>query len=73
MKSIVIKMEESKMYGFVSGISDTYDINYCPKCGSQTLSFHGDGTAVCSDCGYGTAVCSDCGFVFGVVECEEDE
>ena len=40
------------MYVFVSGISDTDGINYCPKCGSQTLSFHGDGTAVCPDCGF---------------------
>ena len=50
------------MYGFLSGISDTDDINYCPKCGREILTFHGDGTAVCLDCG----------FVFGVVECEED-
>ena len=51
------------MYGFLSGISDTDDINYCPKCGREILTFHGDGTAVCLDCG----------FVFAVVECEEDD
>lgn len=50
------------MYGFIIGISDTDDINYCPKCGREILTFRGDGTAVCLDCG----------FVFGVVECEED-
>ena len=49
------------MYGFVSGISDTDDINYCPKCGGEKLSLHGDGTAVCLDCG----------IAFAVVKCEE--
>lgn len=51
------------MYGFVSGISDTNDINYCPKCGGEKLSLHGNGTAVCLDCG----------FAFAVVECEKDD
>ena len=51
------------MYGFISGISDTDDINYCPKCGGEKLSLHGNGTAVCLDCG----------FAFAVIECEEDD
>ena len=51
------------MYGFVNGISDADDINYCPKFGGEKLSFHGDGTVVCLECG----------FDFGVVECEEDD
>ena len=44
------------MYGFISGISDTDDINYCPKCGGEKLSLHGNGTAVCLDCGFAFAV-----------------
>lgn len=51
------------MYGFISGITDTNDINYCPKCGAVIAAHHGDGTARCLDCG----------FNFGVVECEKDE
>lgn len=48
------------MYGFISGITDADDINYCPRCGSSDLDRKGDGTAICNDCGYG----------FGVVETE---
>lgn len=51
------------MYGFISGITSANDINYCPKCGEQIVTYHGDGTAVCDECG----------FRFGVVECEEEE
>ena len=51
------------MYGFISGITDTNDINYCPKCGAVIAAHHADGTARCLDCG----------FNFGVIECEEDE
>ncbi len=50
------------MYGFISGITDTDDISYCPKCGAEIRTFHGDGTAICNECNYH----------FGVVECEED-
>lgn len=50
------------MEGFISGITDTNDINYCPKCGNEVSYYYGDGTAKCEDCG----------FRFGVVECEED-
>lgn len=51
------------MYGFVSGISDTDDIRYCPKCGNEIKTFYGDGTAECEDCE----------FRFAVVECEGEE
>lgn len=50
------------MDGFISGISDTNDIHYCPKCGEEIYSCHGDGMATCDECGYR----------FGVIVCEED-
>lgn len=50
------------MYGIISGLTDTDDITYCPKCGSRINDYYGDGTAKCDDCG----------FHFGVVECEEE-
>ena len=50
------------MYGFISGITDTNDIRYCPFCGEDISEFHGDGTATCTYCSKR----------FGVVECEED-
>ena len=48
------------MYGFISGITDTDDINYCPKCGSDDLDRICDGTARSCECGYS----------FGVIECD---
>lgn len=51
------------MYGFVSGISDTDDINYCPKCGEKIYSYKSNEEAVCNKCG----------FWFPVIECEEDD
>lgn len=33
------------MYGFVSGISDMDDINYCPKCGEKIYSYKGNSEA----------------------------
>lgn len=50
------------MYGFVSGISDTNDIHYCPKCGEPVSMIYRDGTAECDECGYR----------FGVVEREKE-
>lgn len=35
------------MYGFISGYTDTDEINYCPKCGEEIREWRGDGTAVC--------------------------
>lgn len=49
------------MYGFISGVTETDNISYCPKCGEEIGTFFGDGTAECENCG----------FHFGVVECEE--
>ena len=49
------------MYGFICGVTDTDNINYCPKCGTIITSCNGDGTAYCDECH----------FVFGVVEKED--
>ena len=51
------------MLGYISGITDVNDINYCPRCGAEIMEFYGDGTAECEECGYH----------FGVVECEEQD
>ena len=51
------------MYGLISGITDTDDIYFCPKCGEKITNFYADGTAVCTECEYH----------FGVVECEEED
>ena len=54
------------MYGMISGISDTDDIIFCPRCGEDVRRngfYYGDGTAKCCGCNYH----------FGVVECEENE
>ena len=37
-------MEVHNMYGFLSGITDTNDINYCPKCGAVINEYRSDGT-----------------------------
>lgn len=57
------KKGRAKMYGFISGITDTDDISYCPKCGGRISGYRADGTADCDGCGYH----------FGVVECEDSE
>lgn len=49
------------MYGFISGYTDTGEINFCPKCGEKVSQYRADGTAECSECEYH----------FGVVECED--
>lgn len=51
-----------EVYGYINGITDTSNIEYCPKCGAMIGKCRGDGTAECDECG----------FHFGVVECEED-
>ena len=51
------------MYGFVSGISDSNDINYYPKRGVIIAAYRASTTARCLDCG----------FVFAVIECAEDD
>lgn len=50
------------MYGIISGLTDTNDIHFCPKCGAPVGLYFGDGTAECDECDYH----------FGVVECEEE-
>ena len=50
------------MYGFISGYTDTDEINYCPKCGERIEDYYGGGT------GY----CRECDFRFGVVEGEDN-
>ena len=49
------------MYGFISGITETDNVDYCPKCGQEIEELYGDGTALCKECGYH----------FGVVECDD--
>lgn len=49
------------MHGFISGITETDDISYCPRCGAVIA-------VLCSD---GTAKCDECGYHFGVIECED--
>lgn len=51
------------MYGFISGVTDTEDINFCPKCGESRLVGRADGTCECEECGY----------IFGVVEAVTEE
>lgn len=51
------------MIGYIEGISDAHEIQYCPFCGGEVGSWYGDGTAQCEDCGRR----------YGVVEVEEEE
>lgn len=46
------------VYGFITGISDTDTINYCPKCGEEITERYGNGMAECGKCG----------LYFGVIE-----
>lgn len=50
------------MYGVITGITDTDEISFCPKCGERIKIFYADGTATCENCDYR----------FGVVEVESD-
>lgn len=52
--------EDKKMYGYISGISENDEIEFCPKCGETIKQFYSDGTAKCDNCDYR----------FGVIECE---
>ena len=51
------------MHGYIQGITDTDEINYCPRCGCEVSGYYGDGTAICRGCNYR----------FGVVGVEEEE
>ena len=35
------------MYGYICGITDTDEINYCPFCGKEISIGHADGTVTC--------------------------
>lgn len=50
------------MYGIITGLTDSENITYYPKCGEIIGVFYSDGTAKCDDCG----------FHFGVVECDDN-
>lgn len=50
------------MYGLATGISDTDNINYCPRCGKEIFSKNSDGGAKC-----------ECGFSFFVIEADDSE
>lgn len=50
------------MYGFISGISDTGNINYCSRCGERIYETYGNGKGICK-----------CGFRFFVVEADDSE
>lgn len=51
------------MYGYISGFADNDDVYYCPKCGEDNITYHGDGTCTCEECG----------FRFAVVETEDED
>ena len=51
------------MYGYISGISDGDEINYCPYCGGKITARFSDGTATCDECFRR----------FGVVEAENED
>ena len=51
------------MISFISGYTDTDIIYYCPACGAQIDTWHGDGTATCSECG----------MRFGVIEIDDGD
>ena len=50
------------MYGYMSGYSDTDNINYCPACGERVTESFADGKCRCRECG----------LIFGVIESDED-
>lgn len=51
------------MYGYIGGVSDTDEINFCPYCGEEIVIMHAGGTATCNSCKRR----------FGVVEMDEEE
>lgn len=51
------------MYGYIAGITDTDEINYCPYCGGEIEIAHAGGTVTCSSCKRR----------FGVVELDTEE
>ncbi len=51
------------MYGYIGGITDTDEINYCPYCSREISTMHADGTVTCGACKRR----------FGVVESDPEE
>jgi len=51
------------MYGIISVVTDSSEIEYCVKCGKRIYVRHVDGIAECDSCCYR----------FGVVDCTDDE
>jgi hypothetical protein len=39
-----------KMYGYIGGVTDTDEINFCPYCGENVSVMHADGTVTCDSC-----------------------
>ena len=54
------------MRKFISGITDTNNIKYCPRCGAGIRVFLGNGTVRCRDCSYHFGVV-DYGITSGTV------
>lgn len=55
--------EDLRMYGYIAGLTDTDEINYCPYCGEEITVMHAGGTVTCSSCKRR----------FGVVELDTEE
>ena len=56
------------MFGYIEGITDADEIDYCPYCGAEIGSRYADGTAQCEKCNARFGVVrAD----FGVMEEEE--
>lgn len=51
------------MYGYIAGVTDAGEINYCPYCGEEIVMMHAGGTVTCSSCKRR----------FGVVEIDGEE
>lgn len=61
-------MTFSMMFGYIEGITDADEIDYCPYCGAEIVSRYADGTAQCEKCNARFGVVrAD----FGVIEEEE--
>ena len=58
-----VKKGGLEMYGYIGGVSDTDEINFCPYCGDEIVIMHAGGTVTCNSCKRR----------FGVVEMDEEE
>lgn len=55
--------EDLRMYGYIAGLTDTDEINFCPYCGEEIAVMHAGGTVTCGSCKRR----------FGVVELDSEE